>query len=138
LPEVLHLGGMSPAEAVFATSIFPLGAVCAALYLGLLIDRAGPERALALHYAIGAVFIALIALVAMPYALLLAVIFFAGMTIIGSQTGANGTCGKLYPARMRTSGLGWAIGIGRLGSVCGAYARRLSVVDRAAAAADLS
>jgi AAHS family 4-hydroxybenzoate transporter-like MFS transporter len=138
LPEVLHLGGMSPAQAVFATSIFPLGAVCAALYLGLLIDRAGPERALALHYAIGAVFIALIALVAMPYALLLAVIFFAGMTIIGSQTGANGTCGKLYPARMRTSGLGWAIGIGRLGSVCGAYARRLSVVDRAAAAADLS
>jgi len=31
--------------------------------------------------------------------------------------GLNGTCGKLYPARMRTSGLGWAIGIGRIGSV---------------------
>src|SRR5580693_5053408 len=29
----------------------------------------------------------------------------------------NGTCGKLYPARMRTSGLGWAIGIGRLGGI---------------------
>ena len=39
------------------------------------------------------------------------------MTIIGSQTGANGTCGKLYPARMRTSGLGWALGIGRLGGI---------------------
>jgi hypothetical protein len=36
----------------------------------------------------------------MPYALLFAVIFFAGLTIIGSQTGLNGTCGKLYPARM--------------------------------------
>ena len=43
--------------------------------------------------------------------------FLAGMTIIGSQTGANGTCGKLYPARMRTTGLGWALGIGRLGGV---------------------
>ena len=43
--------------------------------------------------------------------------FLAGMTIIGSQTGANGTCGKLYPARMRTSGLGWALGIGRLGGI---------------------
>jgi len=41
----------------------------------------------------------------------------AGMTIIGSQTGLNGTCGKLYPARMRTSGLGWALGIGRLGAI---------------------
>ena len=39
------------------------------------------------------------------------------MTIIGSQTGLNGTCGKLYPARMRTSGLGWALGIGRLGAI---------------------
>jgi AAHS family 4-hydroxybenzoate transporter-like MFS transporter len=47
------------------------------------------------------------------------------MTIIGSQTGLNGTCGKLYPARMRTSGLGWALGIGRLGGIAapvlGAY-----------------
>jgi len=45
------------------------------------------------------------------------VIFFSGMTIIGSQTGANAACGKLYPARMRTSGLGWALGIGRLGGI---------------------
>jgi hypothetical protein len=44
----------------------------------VLIDRFGPERALALHYALGAGFITLIALVMMPYALLLAVIFFAG------------------------------------------------------------
>jgi MFS family permease len=117
LPEVLHLVGLTPAQAVFPTTPYPLGGLCAALYLGLLIDRFGPERALALHYALGAAFIALIALVAMPYALLFAMIFFAGLTIIGSQTGLNGTCGKLYPARMRTSGLGWAIGVGRVGSV---------------------
>jgi MFS family permease len=117
LPEVLHLVGLTPAQAVFPTTPYPLGGLCAALYLGLLIDRFGPERALALHYALGAAFIALIALVAMPYALLFAMIFFAGLTIIGSQTDLNGTCGKLYPARMRTSGLGWAIGVGRVGSV---------------------
>src|SRR6185437_13981589 len=58
-----------------------------------------------------------IALFAMPYALLAAVIFFSGMTIIGSQTGANATAGALYPARMRTSGIGWALGIGRLGGI---------------------
>ena len=62
-------------------------------------------------------FIGLIALVVLPYAVLLVVTFLAGMAIIGSQTGLNGTCGKLYPARMRTSGLGWALGIGRLGGI---------------------
>jgi AAHS family 4-hydroxybenzoate transporter-like MFS transporter len=117
LPEVLHLIGMTPAGAVFASSLRDLGAIFAVLYLGLLIDRVGPERSLAFHYAIGAVFIAVISLVALPYAMLLAIIFLCGMTIIGSQTGANATCGKLYPARMRTSGLGWALGIGRLGGI---------------------
>lgn len=117
LPTVLNLIGMTPGQAVFASSLRDFGAIWAALYLGLAIDRVGPERSLAFHYAAGAIFIALIALVAMPYAVLLAVIFFSGMTIIGSQTGANATCGALYPARMRTSGLGWALGIGRLGAI---------------------
>ena len=117
MPEVLHLTGMTPAAAARATSFRELGAILAVVYLGVLIDRFGPERALAWHYAAGIVFIALIALVAMPYLLLVIVIFLSGMTIIGSQTGANAACGKLYPARMRTSGLGWALGIGRLGGI---------------------
>jgi hypothetical protein len=92
----------------------PVRVLCAVLYLGVLIGRFGPERALASNYAIGAAFIALIAFVRMPYALLLAIIFFAGLSIIGSQTGA---CGKLYPARMRTSSLAWSGGVGRIGSI---------------------
>jgi AAHS family 4-hydroxybenzoate transporter-like MFS transporter len=117
MPTVLNLIGMSPSQAVFASSLRDFGALFAVLYLGFAIDRIGPERTLALHYAAGAVFIAIIALVALPYALLLIMSFLAGLTIIGSQTGANGTCGKLYPARMRTTGLGWALGIGRLGGI---------------------
>ena len=120
LPEILHLTGLTPPQAVFATSLHALGAIAAVLYLGFLIDRYRPERALALHYAAGIVFIALIAVVAMPYFALLAVVFFSGMTIIGSQTGANATAGALYPARMRTSGIGWALGIGRLGGIAAA------------------
>jgi MFS transporter, AAHS family, 4-hydroxybenzoate transporter len=117
MPTVFKLIGMAPAQAVFASSLRDCGAIVAVFYLGWAIDRVGPERSLALHYALGAVFIAMIALVALPYALLLVMTFLAGMTIIGSQTGANATCGKLYPARMRTSGLGWALGIGRLGGI---------------------
>jgi hypothetical protein len=39
------------------------------------------------------------------------------VTVLGSQTGLNGACGKLYPARMRTSGYGFATGVGRLGGI---------------------
>jgi len=117
LPEVLHLIGMTPAEAVFATSLYPLGGIAAVLYLGWAIDRFGTRRSLAWHYAAGIVFIALLSLVAIPYLALLAVVFLAGVTVLGSQTGLNGACGKLYPARMRTSGFGLATGVGRLGGI---------------------
>jgi MFS transporter, AAHS family, 4-hydroxybenzoate transporter len=120
LPEVLHLVGMTPAEAVFATSLYPLGGITATLYLGWAIDRFGTRWSLALNYAAGIVFIALISLFALPYVMLLIVVFLAGLTVIGSQTGLNGACGKLYPARMRTSGYGLATGVGRLGGIAAA------------------
>jgi AAHS family 4-hydroxybenzoate transporter-like MFS transporter len=120
LPEVLHLIGMTPAQAVFATSLYPLGGIMAVCYLGWAIDRLGVRRSLAVHFAVGIVFIAMIALVAMPYFALLAVVLMSGMTVLGSQTGLNAACGKLYPARMRVSGYGFATGIGRLGGIAAA------------------
>jgi len=108
LPEVLHLIGMTPAQAVFAGSLYPLGGIFAVLYLGWAIDRFGARRSLAVHYAVGIVFVAMIALL------------LCGVTVLGSQTGLNGACGKLYPARMRTSGYGFATGIGRLGGIAAA------------------
>jgi MFS transporter, AAHS family, 4-hydroxybenzoate transporter len=117
MPEVLHLTGLSPASAARVSSFRELGGIFAVLYLGHLIDRFGPERALALNYAAGIVVIGLIALASLPYAALAIAIFCSGLTIIGSQTGANAACGKLYPARMRTTGLGWALGVGRLGGI---------------------
>jgi MFS transporter, AAHS family, 4-hydroxybenzoate transporter len=120
LPEVLHLIGMTPSQAVFATSLYPLGGIAAVLYLGWAIDSFGTRRSLALHYAAGIVFIALISLVVLPYVLLLIVVLLSGLTVIGSQTGLNAACGKLYPARMRTSGYGFATGIGRLGGIAAA------------------
>lgn len=120
LPEILHLTGMTPAEAVFATSLHPLGGIAAVLYLGWAIDRFGTRWSLALHYAAGIFIIALIALVSMPYLMLLIVVFLAGATVTGSQTGLNAACGKFYPARMRASGYGFATGVGRLGGIAAA------------------
>jgi MFS transporter, AAHS family, 4-hydroxybenzoate transporter len=120
LPEVLHLSGMTPSQSVFAASLYGLGGIAPVFYLGLAMDRFRADRALALHYALGIVFFALIALVTLPNAALLFVAFMCGATVIGSQDAANAACGALYPARMRTSAIGWALGIGRLGGIAAA------------------
>jgi MFS transporter, AAHS family, 4-hydroxybenzoate transporter len=116
-PEVLHLSGLTPAAGARVSSYREFGGIFAVLYLGYLIDRFGPERSLTVNFAAGIVIIGMIALVAMPYLALSIVIFVSGLTIIGRQTGSNAACGKLYPARMRTTGIGWGLGVGRLGGI---------------------
>ena len=113
----MNLIGYNPSQAVFASSLRDFGGSPQSCISAWRSTASVPNGHWRCTTPLGAVFIAVIALVALPYAPLLLMSFLAGATIIGSQTGANGTCGKLYPARMRTSGLGWALGIGRLGGI---------------------
>jgi AAHS family 4-hydroxybenzoate transporter-like MFS transporter len=52
-------------------------------------------------------------------ALLMTAIIVAGAFITGAQTAINGATSVTYPADRRAAGLGWAFGIGRLGSIAG-------------------
>jgi hypothetical protein len=72
------------------------------------------------HFAVGIVFISLTVLVSMPYFVLLVVVLLSGVTVLDSQTGLNAACGKLSPARRRTSGYRFATGVGRLGGIAAA------------------
>jgi len=38
---------------------------------------------------------------------------------VGSQIGLNALCAQLYPTAIRATGIGWALGIGRIGSIIG-------------------
>ena len=119
MPEVLHLGGMTPASAVFAASLQGLGGVLSTIYLGPLIRRFGAARVLAANLASGVLFVAALAFGHLPYAVALLAILGIGASTIGSMLGINGFCATIYPARMRTTGVGWALGIGRLGGIAG-------------------
>jgi MFS transporter, AAHS family, 4-hydroxybenzoate transporter len=119
LPTVLHLSGFTAAGAVFAASMQSAGGIIGTLLLGMLSLRFGASRVIAVSLAIGVLMIAAIGLLNMPYLLLLAAIFCMGSCTVGSQTAANGMVAALYPARVRTTGMGWALGIGRLGGISG-------------------
>lgn len=53
--------------------------------------------------------------------LLLPVIVLIGVGTVGSMTGINGMTAALYPARVRNTGMVWALGIGRLGGIAGPW-----------------
>ena len=49
----------------------------------------------------------------------MAVVFVAGFFVLGSQLCLNAIAAAFYPTPMRSTGVGWAMGLGRVGSIVG-------------------
>jgi MFS family permease len=48
--------------------------------------------------------------------------FLAGFGVVGAQIGMNALAAGLYPTAIRSTGVGWALGVGRIGSIIGPLA----------------
>jgi AAHS family 4-hydroxybenzoate transporter-like MFS transporter len=48
--------------------------------------------------------------------------FLAGFGVVGAQIGMNALAASLYPTAIRSTGVGWALGVGRIGSIIGPVA----------------
>ncbi len=122
LPTVIKSTGMSLMEASVITAMFQVGGTVGAIALGQLMDRLQPSRVLAVAYLLAAVFTALIGSSAGNKTALMLAVFGAGFCVSGGQVGVNALTAAFYPTSNRATGVGWASGIGRIGSVVGAVA----------------
>jgi MFS transporter, AAHS family, 4-hydroxybenzoate transporter len=119
LPTLIKSTGVSLKTASLVTTMFQVGGTLGALLLGWLMDRINPHYVLAISYALAGIFIAAIgSLTGTPWLVGLAV-FGAGLCISGSQVGANALAASFYPTDCRATGVSWANGVGRIGSVLG-------------------
>jgi MFS transporter, AAHS family, 4-hydroxybenzoate transporter len=122
LPTLLRTTGASLRTAALVTAMFQVGGTLGAIVLGWLMDRLNPCYVLGASYAAAGVFTAAIgSLAASPWLAALAV-FLAGFCVSGSQVGANALTAAFYPTDCRATGVSWANGVGRLGSVVGSVA----------------
>jgi len=118
LPTVFHNAGITLSLSVVATAVFQGGGVVSSLILGIFIDRFGAFRTVAFIYVLGAIFVALLGH-SHSIGFIMAAAFFAGAGIVGGQTGTNVLAASLYPTYIRSTGVGWGLGIGRIGSILG-------------------
>src|SRR5580692_5453665 len=86
--------------------------------LGSIIDRFS-FRALALVYFIAMFAVGAIGQLGHSAVLVTVAIFVAGFCIVGGQIAANALAAGFYPTSIRATGVGWALGIGRVGSIVG-------------------
>jgi AAHS family 4-hydroxybenzoate transporter-like MFS transporter len=119
VPTALRVAGAAPAAAITAAILLQVGATVASVPVGWSLDRLGAAATLAVAYLLGTVCIAAVGHVthSVPWALAMA--FGAGFGLIGGQAGANAVATVAYPVHLQSTGAGWALGIGRIGSIIG-------------------
>ncbi len=119
LPTTINSRGISVEHAVIATSLLHAGGIVGAVVLGLLTARFGTSRVMPASYLLAATCIASITLTGTSVTLTMLAVFCAGFAVIGCQNCNNGFASTLYPTGIRATGVGWANGVGRVGSITG-------------------
>jgi AAHS family 4-hydroxybenzoate transporter-like MFS transporter len=119
LPTIATSAGMSTSRAVLLGTMLQVGGVIGTVMMGPLIDRVGFRRVLVPAFCVAAIAIALIGREGIPAAALFAVVTVAGLCIIGGQPAVNALAASYYPTALRSTGIGWSLGIGRVGSILG-------------------
>jgi AAHS family 4-hydroxybenzoate transporter-like MFS transporter len=120
MPTLLKAAGLPLGRAIFASATFSLGGIVGSLLLARLIDRQRSYRSLVITFAAAAIVIGFIGFLAADAAWLFAGVAIAGITIVGAQVNLSAYSATVYPTQIRSTGLGWIIGIGRLGAIFGA------------------
>jgi MFS transporter, AAHS family, 4-hydroxybenzoate transporter len=118
LPTVLNDLGASVSMAAAVGAMLQVGGVVGTFALGQFIDRFS-FRALSLTYLFAAFAVAAVGFSGQSIVLAAIAIFCAGFCIVGGQIASNALAATYYPTMMRSTGVGWALGIGRIGSIVG-------------------
>jgi AAHS family 4-hydroxybenzoate transporter-like MFS transporter len=119
LPTIISDAGIPVETAIRLTSLFQIGGIVGAVALGRLLDRTFSFWILAGCYAWAAAFVSSIGHSGASVSLLAVTITCAGIGIIGGQNASHALSSEFYPTRIRSTGVGWALGIGRIGSIVG-------------------
>ncbi|MFI5233745.1 MAG: MFS transporter, partial [Gemmatimonadales bacterium] len=119
LPTIATSAEMSTSRAVLLGTMLQVGGVIGTIVMGPLIDRAGFRRVLVPVFCAAAIAIALIGRPGLSVTALFAVVTISGLCIIGGQPAVNALAASYYPTALRSTGIGWSLGIGRVGSILG-------------------
>jgi AAHS family 4-hydroxybenzoate transporter-like MFS transporter len=119
LPALLRQAHMPVSAGVKAISMFSLAGIIGSLAQGRLMNRYGAYAVMVSEFLVSTLLIGSLAFAAGSLPFIMAVTFVLGFTIQGAQGGLNALAASFYPTAMRSTGVGWALGIGRIGSIVG-------------------
>jgi len=116
LTKLMAMAGYSLGSALNFVIVFNVGAIAGAIFGGWLSDKVNIKRVLIAFYIVGAVALSLMGYTKSTVSLF-AVVFVVGASTLGTQLLAYAYAGDFYPHAIRSTGVGFASGVGRVGAI---------------------
>jgi MFS transporter, AAHS family, 4-hydroxybenzoate transporter len=126
-PAVLNSVGFSLSAAALIVGLNNLGSVIASAMSGWLVHRSGPFRVLIPGFVVGGFCLAWFGQATSSVLMLSVASFLAGFFVGGTGTGLIAVAAGMYPTAIRSTGIGWAMGMGRVGQFFGPFLAGLLV-----------
>lgn len=118
IPQLMADSGFSPTQGALIATGYHAGGVVGGIIASLILRGRG-WPVVALFAFAAAASLGILSLGVGTGILLGACIIAAGFFVTGTQNAINGAAGISYPVDIRSAGLGWALGLGRVGSIAG-------------------
>lgn len=115
LPSLLTRAGYTASDAAFTTSLTSFGGLFGGIAAGFLLARFG-LKCLLVCYGVAFCLIAVLPL-SFHSQLLPLMNTLIGVCLVGGYVSNNIVASQVYPVELRASGVGWAQGVGRSGSI---------------------
>ncbi|MBM3819592.1 MAG: MFS transporter [Acidimicrobiia bacterium] len=119
LPSLLRQAGMPVSAGITAVAAFSFGGIVGTLIQGPLMKLMGVFPAMMTEFFGSLALILAASVMFANFQLLMVITFILGITVQGAQGGLNVLAAMYYPTSIRSTGVGWALGVGRIGSIVG-------------------
>ena len=119
IPSLLVKAGYGVSDGAYTAVALNVGGMVGPLVLAYLIARFGSRLSLVVYFICAGVSLGLLGRSGESLQLMMVMTFFAGFFTFGAQIGLNVLAASIYPTSARSTGVGWALGVGRVGSILG-------------------
>lgn len=118
-PTLLADAGLRVEQGISGAVLMNIGGIVGGTTLGFLTAKFSVHKLTGLYMVLCATFMTVFGLINVDLAIMLVVGFVIGFFVFGSMIGLYSIAPTIYPTSIRNTGMGWAIGVGRIGGILG-------------------
>jgi len=119
MPSLLRANGFSVSRAGFSIALNSVGSMAGAILVGRFMDRYGAYSTLTAAFLAAAASVATLGYATASYPMIAVFATLSGFFAGDAQAGVIALAALMYPLSVRSTGVGWAMALGRFGAVVG-------------------